>query len=361
MVAFTTEVEIELESHLKGVLIVVIFITGFFGVIFPLRFAADKLVLSQASCAAGGVILSVAFCHLLPDSAETLSTYSDFPLANLLCCVGLLFVMFFEKVMVGPHEAIIGKLGVHTSPTKSNGDCHGVQGVGEHKHEVCSPLESPIGSPTEAWEESLSSSLKGCRVAQHHHHVAYNSRSFREGLESGLTFAKRHLPGYSDKDEDPCDISYKERETGFWIALVLLCVLSFHSIVEGIALGTARREGSIAAMAVAILSHKFLAASSLGVAFVKSGVPAGTIITYAIIFSFMTPSGAVLGVIISNFLEMSSVDLVAAVCQAFGSGTFLYISLMELLPEEMVGAKIKSKFFACVLGFTGMSLIAIYV
>ena len=351
-------VGMELENHLKGVIIVLILITGFFGVLFPIRFAANKVTLSIASCAAAGVILSVAFCHLLPDSAGTLSLYMEFPIANLLCCTGLMFVLFFEKVVVGPHEAIIGKLGVTHSPSNN---CHGVHGVRGGNSDPCSPTDSPIEEPG-VWESELSSSHKSCNVKQHHHHVSYNSRSFREGLESGLTFAKHHIQQDPRADsEDPCDLSYSERESGLWVAIILLCVLSFHSIVEGIALGTAQREGSIAAMAVAILSHKFLAAFSLGVAFVKSKVPSKTIVTYALFFAFMTPAGALLGVIISNFLAMSSVDLVAAVCQAVGSGTFMYISLMELLPEEMVGARIKTKFFACLMGFSGMSLLAIFV
>jgi hypothetical protein len=56
-------------------------------------------VLSQATVFGGGVFLGAAFMHLLSEASETMSEQKiEFPLAELLACVGFLAIFAFEEI-----------------------------------------------------------------------------------------------------------------------------------------------------------------------------------------------------------------------------------------------------------------------
>eukprot|EP01059_Diplonema_ambulator_P030699 TRINITY_DN5357_c0_g1_i1.p1 TRINITY_DN5357_c0_g1~~TRINITY_DN5357_c0_g1_i1.p1 ORF type:complete len:346 (+),score=94.25 TRINITY_DN5357_c0_g1_i1:127-1164(+) len=343
-----------LYDHFKGLVITLILFIGFFGCLAPLRIAAEKTTMSYATCFSGGVILSVAFCHLLPDAGSDLAGLTNFPLANFFSILGLFAVMFFEKVVMGPHEAVIGQL---TKVPDDVDDCLG--GSLKCLSSPTSPQPVLNEEPCYGWEGSVKDLSKSCTLGDnHHHHVLYSSKAFREGLESGLNFARHMTEAEGLRD---CEMTYEEQTTSWWVPFTLLLVLSFHSVIEGLALGSAEKPAEVFVMTVAILSHKFLAAVSLGISFVTAQVPPSTHVSYALFFSLMTPFGALLGVIISSVLNANFVSLFAAACQAIGSGTFIYISLLELLPHELDGEFVGKKMGFTLLGFLLMAGVAVYI
>ncbi|KAJ9465950.1 Protein zntC [Diplonema papillatum] len=369
----------DLESHIKGTIITLVWLAGFTGAIWPLGLNSKPETLSFLSCFSAGVILSVALLHLLPDAEGELQLTTDYPLGNLLCCLGLFIVLFVEKVIMGPHEAVIGDWhghGGHATaerPLESDQDPILAKQPEKVRHALhptealdstctytpgCEDLKSPMdtgGLALPAWDTTLSKRTVCNAPVEHHHHLAYQSKQFRQGLESGINFAK-HM-----NNEVNTDVQYDERSPSRWVPLTLLFLLSFHSILEGLALGSAQTDRDIFVLAVAILSHKFLAAMSLGISFVKSNIPSHTHATYAVFFSSMTPFGALLGVFVSEILDDKFVRLFAATMQALGSGSFVYIALMEFIPEELVGEQSGWKLFVCFIGFAAMALVALYV
>eukprot|EP01064_Diplonema_japonicum_P035169 TRINITY_DN7539_c0_g2_i1.p1 TRINITY_DN7539_c0_g2~~TRINITY_DN7539_c0_g2_i1.p1 ORF type:complete len:382 (+),score=65.43 TRINITY_DN7539_c0_g2_i1:77-1147(+) len=355
----------EWMDHFKGFVITLILFIGFGGCLLPLRIAAKKELMSYATCFSGGVILSVAFCHLLPDATSDLAKVTEFPLANFLCCVGFFLVMYVEKVS-SPHEAILSEINAMHNCNKEEIDDHDDNDMCLGASMKClsnpgTPLTSTLFHPEEngghAWESAPSLQASCTLRETHHHHVKYTSKAFREGLEGGLKFVK-HM---TNEGLDGLDMSFKENKTNEWVPFTLLLIMSFHSVVEGLALGSATKSSEVFMMAVAILSHKFLAAVSLGISFVTAQVPSTRHVTFSCFFSLMTPFGAALGVFISLLLDAGFVSIFAAVCQAIGSGTFLYISLMELLLDEISGAHVKRKMAVAVLGFLLMAAVAVYI
>merc|ERR1719272_1987686 len=108
-------------------------------------------------------------------------------------------------------------------------------------------------------------------------------------------------------------------------AVCLFVALSFHSMMEGIGLGTAKKASVLISISVAILAHKSLAAFALGSALCKTNLSAGRFATMAVVFSSGTPAGIAIGSVVAELFKGPAVS----VCTAIAAGTFLQISLME--------------------------------
>lgn len=74
-----------------------------------------------------------------------------------------------------------------------------------------------------------------------------------------------------------------------------------------------------------------LAAYALGTSLLQTDVVGTELAGYVMAFSAMTPFGILLGAFIEKDGED---DAAGAVCVALAAGTFLYVSLMEVLPPE---------------------------
>lgn len=145
-------------------------------------------------------------------------------------------------------------------------------------------------------------------------------------------------------------------DTSYIVAYLLVLALSFHSIFEGIALGTQDSMPAIISLSIAILAHTPLAGFALGVSLVKARAAPVMAWTCLFLFSVMTPLGTVLGILLSVFLEGHTLQLVSAVFQAFSAGTFLFVALEEIIPKEMAMKKDKKlKLTLAVLGFLAMA------
>lgn len=79
-----------------------------------------------------------------------------------------------------------------------------------------------------------------------------------------------------------------------------------------------------------------LAAYALGASLLQSGVRGRQLTLFVLAFSAMTPVGILLGAIIEKDGED---DTAGAVCVALAAGTFLYVSLMEVLPPELASTE----------------------
>jgi zinc transporter 1/2/3 len=88
----------------KGLSILAIIAVGLIGGAIPMRAAgrkASERFFSLGNAFAGGVFLGAGFIHLLPDGAENLSAFSDYPLAALFAASGLVILLLIDKVIFG--------------------------------------------------------------------------------------------------------------------------------------------------------------------------------------------------------------------------------------------------------------------
>lgn len=114
-------------------------------------------------------------------------------------------------------------------------------------------------------------------------------------------------------------------------ATCLFIALSFHSVMEGIGLGTQKTVPLLASISAAILAHKGLAAFALGTALCKSGISRCKFCAMAIFFSCGTPVGIGIGAVVAANFEGPTTSVFTAIA----AGTFLQISLMEIIPSVL--------------------------
>jgi zinc transporter 1/2/3 len=143
---------------------------------------------------------------------------------------------------------------------------------------------------------------------------------------------------------------------------VLTLVLSIHSIIAGIALGTEQTMGLAVVILIAVLAHKGSAAFALGVSLFRGGLPRRRALAIVAFFSFMTPLGIVLGVAMTAVMAGTSEQLTTSVFDALAAGTFLYVAVIDIIEEEFTRPQGRRlKFNLLVLGLGLMALLAVWV
>ena len=108
--------------------------------------------------------------------------------------------------------------------------------------------------------------------------------------------------------------------------------LSMHTLIDGVALGTAVTGGEDFALGglvfLAIIFHKMPAAFSLTSALKADHYPNRTALAYLVIFNAMVPVGAVLAFVVLFGLPVWLLG--AMLC--FSAGTFIHVATSDLLP-----------------------------
>jgi len=120
------------------------------------------------------------------------------------------------------------------------------------------------------------------------------------------------------------------KKKGFnMIPFVLMMALSVHSIFEGIALGLQNELAPFINLMLSILLHKFAEAMSISIAMTKSGFEFKKLFMFILLFSFATPLGTLLGVLLNGLNE-----LVNIIFMSLAGGSFVYVACSELIVEE---------------------------
>jgi zinc transporter ZupT len=142
-----------------------------------------------------------------------------------------------------------------------------------------------------------------------------------------------HNHGHSHKPHEHGDDSAhregdlsRHRAVGY-AALVGLII---HAFTAGVSLAAAGMDHAIgAAIFLAICAHKSFEGFSLATVFLLAKQSRRRIVGMLIAFSLVTPAGMLLGHSLIDVLDERGIGIAAALA----AGTFLYVSLCELLPE----------------------------
>ncbi len=143
---------------------------------------------------------------------------------------------------------------------------------------------------------------------------------------------------------------------------ILMVILSGHSIIAGIALGAEQAADMAAIILIAIIAHKGSAGFALGVNLLKAGIEPKSINYLLLIFSLMTPLGILAGWLLSLDSELLSARIIGGFFDALAAGTFIYISIVNIIVEEFsVNSDRLYKFIYLCLGLLLMAVIAIWI
>lgn len=110
---------------------------------------------------------------------------------------------------------------------------------------------------------------------------------------------------------------------------VLAIALSVHSLFAGIVIGLTPSIAATWVVNFTILAHKWCVALALGVNFALTKTDTKKALIWIIIFAASTPLGIIIGLI----AEIGD-ETVLGILNALAAGTFFYVSMTEVVPNE---------------------------
>ncbi|HEX8821903.1 MAG TPA: ZIP family metal transporter [Archangium sp.] len=131
--------------------------------------------------------------------------------------------------------------------------------------------------------------------------------------------------------EDPVGCKeHQHVQGGNTLGMTAFLGLSAHTLFDGIALGSAVKEGVGLMALLAITSHKVPSSLSLASILKSEGKSTRRIMGFAVMYGLMVPVGAGLYFAFDAVLSFESL---AARALAFSAGTFLYVAILDLIPH----------------------------
>ncbi len=147
-------------------------------------------------------------------------------------------------------------------------------------------------------------------------------------------------------------------------ALILLVVLSLHSLILGLTLGAQQTLSGITLVFFSIIAHKLFAGFALGVGYKRAGFSWKQACGWLTFFAVMVPAGILLATITGALLSKSIGIWFEAVFDSIGAGTFLYIASVDIIDTEFhepeAGDR-RLKWLLTVAGFSVMAVLAVWV
>ncbi|KAM6294284.1 zinc transporter ZIP1 [Aegotheles albertisi] len=115
---------------------------------------------------------------------------------------------------------------------------------------------------------------------------------------------------------------------------LLVLALGLHAVLEGLALGLAEAEGAVLRLCLALLLHKCVVAFSLGLKLLRGRLRPPATAAAVALFAAMSPLGVGLGAAVAAGAGPRQ-RLCRGVLEGLAVGTFLYITFLEILPQEL--------------------------
>ena len=263
--------------------------------------------LSLSNSFSAGIFLGLAFFHILPEAADIVHKKTEFPLAYVCCFLSYSLNLFIEKVVFSnSHEILHGGLGHH----------HELEKFEEDEKNEHNEKHKENEDNNENKEEKQVLDIKINQV-----HNESNK------LESKNMFISTNYEIKNTNEEHEEQIPLSKSSS---ISYLLLLALGFHGLFESISLGIQQTIKGTVFLIIAIALHKWAAALTLGISFVKSGVSQKEYIINILIFSFITPIGISMGMALTSF----SSDFIAGIFLSISVGTFIYIACSEIVIHE---------------------------
>ena len=145
---------------------------------------------------------------------------------------------------------------------------------------------------------------------------------------------------------------------------LIFCILSFHSIISGLALGLVHQSNTLIILFVAIIAHKAFDSFALLIVLNKYNVTFKKVFGLIALFSLMTPLGIYIGSVTFHALNTTTANFMTACFSAFAAGSFIYIAISESLLQQWLRQQAKitfSELSLILFGFGSMALLAIWI
>ncbi|RQM16689.1 hypothetical protein DD237_001752 [Peronospora effusa] len=317
----------------------------------------SKRVTSVLNMVAAGIFLASSCMHLLPDAQNNAALtewgcehtaevflavrtrYNGdrkrcFRWANFFYGCGFLLVLLLE-VMAHTLQRYYSKV---------NGRAHGA----EHERDALLTVTNPSVARVENLNKNAGHAH--ARAHDHSYDLIETGDYGSQGESVGL------LVHAEDGKDEPHSHIHGIVKGNSILALVVFVALSFHSVMEGMGMGASSTPAWD--ILVAILAHKSLAAFALALEFLHHNVSQKQLLASIAVFSIMTPMGILLGRLL---VDSNRATPAAGVCAAFAGGTFLFVAIMEIIPQELQDPRYQvEKCSALLAGYGAMGVLSLW-
>lgn len=295
-----------MHLELQAVALCSILVVGTVGVLLPLKVHGEPTLLALCNLFSAGVLLAAALVHLGPDAAEGVATALpdlDFPLAGCLAGTAFLVLHVLHEVMQD------GQSSAHNHVNHTDHASH-------TDHAKRKMAHTRVGAETLALD-----SEGGPEVPL-----------LTNGKASTMASRTVDIPADAGCDGTLIVLLTTPRAS-LASTLCFMLSLGFHSVLEGLALGT--NTTGATALFVTILLHKGFAVFSFGSVLHRVKARRGVKVFAAVLVIISTPVGIGAGMLWNPDHDSAA----TAILQALAAGTFLYIALEEVRldvfpPEE---------------------------
>lgn len=145
--------------------------------------------------------------------------------------------------------------------------------------------------------------------------------------------------------------------------LLVTCMLSLHSLVEGVTLGLVQQFSVILIVFIAIAFHKGAASFALATHLLRNQYSQTYCHRTILLFSLLTPLGILIGSTSQRMVSTGMGGWLDAIFLAITAGTFLYIAIFEYIahwlgmPQKNLG----HRFITCCCGIALMATLALWL
>jgi len=386
------------------------FCISFISAAAPLKvIKVDDHLFSVGNLMAAGVLLSAGLVHQLTDSIHALEDVTDFPLATFIAGLTFCFFLLLEEYLHTHFGNSFEELHQKNYSVASY-DSANLRSIDDTSDDDLS-FDSKADLDHErsgliAYTEKESKTKEYVAAENKHQHVVSlspslndNSKSFggaeffracicnnRSDSRMLLPVARSSRPVILDlmlndsfRYEHPVHYDdehlAKHAHGSLLSSIILLLALSVHSLFEGLAIGVSSNNSQLISTTAAVLAHKAFAGYALGSTMVASHMKHSHILVLCFSFSFCSIIGVSIGILLEDIIEPDD-TVPIGVIQAMVTGTFLYVSIVEIGMKELMTHRESSaagdnhsswkiwevrKLAAFLLGYLMMSFLAIWI
>ena len=137
---------------------------------------------------------------------------------------------------------------------------------------------------------------------------------------------------------------------------MIVLAMGIHSLIAGISLGISNNSQQTTNLLIGMILHKWAEAFTISSSLIAAHIKTDKIKIIIFVLSIFTPLGVLVG---SKLYSLG--PLTSGIIMAVSSGTFLYISLGEIIHQEFsIGSWKGLKFIAFLLGILSFVLPTIF-
>ncbi|KAF7458489.1 ZIP Zinc transporter family protein [Cryptosporidium felis] len=361
--------------------LIVVILVGGIGVCIPIYIGyLNPTLLQYINVFAGGTLLTLALCHLLPEAEDLVRAHNmtltfigvEIPIVAYLTLFGLTVILFFEKALFSQQDVAQFHMHDHSFPHKRDHHHH------HHKDPGCVGISSRASAandmrkrdPSEpAAQKLLPSSM--CDANSFNIQLEdpeVNKLGIKTPLISSITSSSSELLPNAQQPHTQSQHAVSSTEAGFGLGSVLepnsgsssnvyflVSALSVHSIFEGMLVGISKSHVSVLTITLIIIAHKWVEGIAVS-AGIKKHPEISKRVTNQLLGSFILMSP--LGIILGQLFSFINSPIINVVLTCVSAGALLYVALGEMILDEFnCGENRKQKFLLFLFGILLVSII----